>query len=203
PPPQPWDATEAARKALSCVYRTGQRYGAGHLIDVLRGELTDKVIERNHQDITTFGIGSELDEKRWRTIFRQLVAREFIAVDHERYNALRLTDAARPLLRGEAEFHLRLERERSRGRAKRRSAAATDIPAGIPTTLFDRLRSWRFATAKERNVPAYVVFPDATLREIAINRPHTLAELAGISGVGDRKLEQYGAAILELVAEAG
>src|SRR5690606_19429326 len=138
-PPQTWDATEAARKALSCVYRTGQRYGAGHLIDVLRGELTDKVIERNHQDITTFGIGSELDEKRWRTIFRQLVAREYIAVDHERYNALRLTDAARPLLRGEAEFHLRLERERSRGRAKRRSAAATDIPAGIPTTLFDRL----------------------------------------------------------------
>jgi len=169
---------------------------------VLRGELTEKVIERQHQDITTFGIGSDLDEKRWRTIFRQLVAREFVAVDHERYNALRLTDAARPLLRGEAEFHLRLERERSRGRAKRRSAAVTDIPAGIPTTLFDRLRAWRFATAKERNVPAYVVFPDATLREIAIKRPRTLSELAAISGVGDRKLEHYGTAILEMVAQA-
>ncbi len=202
-PPQTWDATEAARKALSCVYRTGQRYGAGHLIDVLRGELTDKVIERKHQDITTFGIGSDLDEKRWRTIFRQLVARELVAVDHERYNALRLTDAARPLLRGEAEFHLRLERERSRSRAKRRSAAALEIPDGIPTTLFDRLRAWRFATARERNVPAYVVFQDATLREIAITRPQTLAELGRISGVGDRKLEHYGAAILELVAEAG
>ena len=201
-PPQTWDATEAARKALSCVWRTGQRYGAGHLIDVLRGELTDKVIERHHQDITTFGIGSELDEKRWRTVFRQLVARELVAVDHERYNALRLTDAARPLLRGEAEFHLRLEPERSRSRAKRRGSTPTDIPAGIPTTLFDRLRAWRFATAKERNVPAYVVFPDATLREIAIKRPRTLSELAAISGVGDRKLEHYGTAILEMVAQA-
>jgi ATP-dependent DNA helicase RecQ len=202
-PPQTWDATEAARKALSCVYRTGQRFGAGHLIDVLRGELTEKVIERGHQDITTFGIGSEFDEKRWRTVFRQLVARELVAVDHERYNALRLTDAARPLLRGEAEFHLRLERERSRSRVKRRSAAALEIPDGIPTTLFDRLRAWRFATARERNVPAYVVFQDATLREIAIARPHTLAALAGISGVGDRKLEAYGEAILQIVADAG
>src|SRR5690606_16638608 len=199
-PPQTWDATEAARKALSCVYRTGQRYGAGHLIDVLRGELTDKVIERGHQDITTFGIGSELDEKRWRTVFRQLVARELVAVDHERYNALRLTDAARPLLRGDAEFHLRLERERSKGRARRRTAAALDIPGGVPTTLFDRLRAWRVATAKERNVPAYVVFQDATLREIAIARPQSRAELGGISGIGDRKLEAYGEAILEIVA---
>jgi len=202
-PPQTWDATDAARKALSCVYRTGQRYGAGHLIDVLRGELTEKVIERGHQDISTFGIGSDLDDKRWRTLFRQLVARELVAVDHERYNALRLTDAARPLLRGEAEFHLRLERERSRGRSKRKSAAHLEIPDGIPTTLFDRLRAWRFTTAKERNVPAYVVFQDATLREIAIARPRTLAELASISGVGDRKLEAYGAAILEIVTEAG
>ena len=200
-PPQTWDATEAARKALSCVYRTGQRYGAGHLIDVLRGELTDKVIERNHQDITTFGIGSDLDEKRWRTIFRQLVARELVAVDHERYNALRLTDTARPLLRGEAEFHLRLETERSRSRGKRRSAASIDIPGGIPTTLFDRLRAWRASQAKERNVPAYVIFHDATLREIAIARPGSIAELAGVSGIGDRKLEAYGAAILEVIAE--
>jgi ATP-dependent DNA helicase RecQ len=199
-PPQTWDATEAARKALSCVYRTGQRYGAGHLIDVLRGELTDKVVERGHQDITTFGIGSELDEKRWRTVFRQLVARELVAVDHERYNALRLTDAARPLLRGEAEFHLRLERERGKSRSKRRNAPL-DIPDGIPTTLFDRLRAWRFATAKERNVPAYVVFQDATLREIAIARPQTLSELASISGIGDRKLEAYGEAILALTQE--
>ena len=200
-PPQTWDATEAARKALSCVYRTGQRYGAGHLIDVLRGERTEKVIERQHEGLSTFGIGSDLDEKRWRTVFRQLIARELVAVDHERYNALTLTDLARPLLRGEAEFHLRLEPERSRSRGKRRSAPL-DIPGGIPTTLFDRLRVWRAETAKERNVPAYVIFHDATLREIAIARPTSVAELAGVSGIGDRKLEAYGEAIVALVATA-
>ena len=199
-PPQTWDATEAARKALSCVYRTGQRYGAGHLIDVLRGENTDKVRERGHDAISTFGIGAELDEKGWRTVFRQLVARELLAVDHERYNALMLTDHARPLLRGDARFHLRVERERPRTRAKRRSSGSLDIPGGIPTTLFDRLRAWRAEQAKERNVPAYVIFHDATLREIAIARPRSVPDLAGISGIGDRKLEAYGEAILEVVA---
>jgi len=136
-------------------------------------------------------------------VFRQLVARELVAVDHERYNALRLTDAARPLLRGETGFHLRLERERSRSRSRRRAATPMDIPGGIPTTLFDRLRAWRAATAKERNVPAYVVFQDATLREIAIARPRSQAELAGISGIGDRKREAYGDAILAIVATTG
>ncbi|WP_246262033.1 DNA helicase RecQ [Azoarcus taiwanensis] len=200
-PPQTWDATEAARKALSCVYRTGQRYGAGHLIDVLRGELTEKVVERAHEQLSTFGIGAELDEKRWRTVFRQLVARELLAVDHERYNALTLTEHARPLLRGEAEFMLRVESERSRSRGKRRSAARLEIPGGIPTTLFDRLRAWRTETARERNVPAYVILNDATLREIAIHRPETLSALSGINGIGDRKLEAYGEAILRLVEE--
>jgi len=198
-PPKTWDATDAARKALSCVYRTGQRYGAGHLIDVLRGTSTEKVVERGHAGISTFGIGADLDEKRWRTVFRQLVARELVAVDHERYNALTLTDNARPVLRGEAEVHLRLEPERSRGRNKRRSTTILDIPGGIPTTLFDRLRAWRAALAKERSVPAYVIFNDATLREIAIARPVGVEQLATISGIGDRKLEAYGTEILEIV----
>ncbi|HRP95813.1 MAG TPA: DNA helicase RecQ [Rhodocyclaceae bacterium] len=196
-PPQTWDATEAARKALSCVYRTGQRYGAGHLIDVLRGELTDKVRERGHDRLTTFGIGADLDEKRWRTVFRQLVAREFVSVDFERYNALALTDQARPLLRGEQDFLLRMPRERSR--RERRRSTPLDIPGGVPTTLFDRLRAWRAATAKARNVPAYVIFHDATLREIAIARPTSLTELAGVSGIGDRKLDAYGEEIVGLV----
>ena len=200
-PPQTWDATEAARKALSCIYRTGQRYGASHLIDVLRGERTEKVLERSHEALSTFGIGSDIDEKRWRTVFRQLVARDLVAVDAERYNALRLTDRARPLLRGEAEFHLRLEVARGRNRAKRKSAGALEIPGGIPTTLFDRLRAWRAAIARARNVPAYVVFQDATLREIAIARPHSVEALAGITGVGDRKLEAYGADIVGIVVE--
>ena len=201
-PPQTWDATDAARKALSCVYRTGQRYGAGHLIDVLRGESTEKVVERGHAGISTFGIGSDLDEKRWRTVFRQLVARELVAVDHERYNALTLTDLARPLLRGEAEFLLRVSTEKTRSRS-RRSAARLDIPGGIPTTVFDSLRAWRAALAKERNVPAYVIFHDATLREIALARPDSMAALGGITGIGDRKLEAYGEDILRVVSETG
>nr|MBL8456978.1 DNA helicase RecQ [Zoogloeaceae bacterium] len=201
-PPQTWDATDAARKALSCVYRTGQRFGAGHLIDVLRGEVTDKVGERGHDRISTFGIGADLDKKRWQAVFRQLIAREFVAVDAERYNALALTDLARPLLRGEAAFHLRLSPERGGKQARRRGNSSTiDIPGGLPTTLFDRLRAWRATTARERNVPAYVIFHDATLREITLARPTTLAELGGISGIGDRKLDAYGAEILKVVAE--
>ncbi len=199
-PPRTWDASEAARKALSCVFRTGQRYGAGHLIDVLRGDTTEKILERGHDKVSTFGIGAELDEKQWRTVFRQLVSREYVAVDHERYGALALTDLARPLLRGETDFLLRVAPEREKRRARR--TAHIDIPGGIPTTLFDRLRAWRAETAKARNVPAYVIFHDATLREIALTRPAGRDELARISGIGDRKLEAYGDAILDITAQA-
>ncbi|MDR1424732.1 MAG: DNA helicase RecQ [Azoarcus sp.] len=198
-PPQAWDATEAARKALSCIYRTGQRFGAGHLIDVLRGELTDKVRDRGHERLSTFGIGNDLDEKRWRAVFRQLIAHDFISVDHERYNALALTEAARPLLRGEVDFLIRLPPERPRKSRTRRKTASHDIPGGMPTALFDRLRAWRASTAQERNVPAYVIFHDATLRDIAIARPGTPDDLRKISGIGDRKLEAYGKEILEIV----
>jgi len=199
-PPRTWDATEAARKALSCVYRTGQRFGAGHLIDVLRGERTEKVEEWGHHAVSTFGIGAELDEKTWRTLFRQLVARGLLTVDHDRHNALVLTDEARPLLRGEAGFELRITPERKRARSARRRMP--EIPDGVPQTLFDRLRAWRMETARERNVPAYVIFQDTTLREIAIARPASIAELGAISGIGDRKLEAYGSAILDIVATA-
>ncbi|MDR2261310.1 MAG: DNA helicase RecQ [Azoarcus sp.] len=202
-PPRTWDATEAARKALSCVYRSGQRYGAGHLIAVLRGEMTDKVKERGHERLSTFGIGSDLDEKHWRMVFRQLIAREFIHVDHERYNALALTEAARPLLRGETGFLLRLPPEKTRKGKSRRSASLQDIPGGVPTTLFERLRAWRIATAQAHNTAAYVIFHDATLRDIAITRPTTLDDLRKISGIGDRKLEAYGKEIIGIVADCG
>ncbi|MDR3213341.1 MAG: DNA helicase RecQ [Azoarcus sp.] len=202
-PPQSWNATEAARKALSCVYRTGQRYGAGHLIDVLRGELTDKVRDRGHESLSTFGIGNDLDEKRWRMVFRQLIAHEFISVDHERYNALALTDAARPLLRGEVDFLIRVAPEQARKARTRHKATTHDIPGGVPTTLFDRLRAWRAATAQTRNVPAYVILHDATLRDIAIARPGASGDLRQISGIGDHKLEAYGKEILEIVAACG
>jgi len=201
-PPQTWDATDAARKALSCVYRTGQRYGAGHLIDVLRGDLTEKVALRGHEKLSTFGIGAELDDKHWRMVFRQLVAHEYVKIDHERYNALALTEAARPLLRGEIEFMVRIPREKTR-KSRRQKLVSAELPGGIPTTLFDRLRAWRAATAGERNVPAYVIFHDATLRDIAIARPTTTEALRTISGIGDRKLEAYGEEILNIVAECG
>ncbi|NMF96788.1 DNA helicase RecQ [Aromatoleum toluolicum] len=197
-PPSTWDATDAARKALSGVFRTGQRFGAGHVIDVLRGELTDKVRDWEHDKVSTFGIGADVDEKTWRTLFRQLVARGLLAVDHDRHNALTLTDLARPLLRGESEFALRLAPEKRR--TKRTRSTRMEILDGVPLTLFDRLRAWRAATARERNVPAYVIFHDATLREIALARPASIEELAHISGIGDRKLEAYGASIITEIA---
>jgi ATP-dependent DNA helicase RecQ len=197
-PPRTWDATDAARKALSGVFRTGQRFGAGHVIDVLRGELTDKVRDWQHEKVSTFGIGAEFDEKTWRTLFRQLVARGLLAVDHDRHNSLTLTDLARPLLRGESGFALRLAPEKRR--SKRTRSTRMEILDGVPLTLFDRLRAWRAAMARERNVPAYVIFHDATLREIALARPSSLAELGRISGIGDRKLEAYGAAIIAEIA---
>ena len=204
-PPQTWDATVAARKALSCVYRTGQRYGAGHLIDVLRGEFTDKVQEKGHESLSTFGIGSDLDEKHWRMVFRQLVAHDFVSVDHERYNALALTESARPLLRGEASLLVRLPPEKLHSPKRQRKSAMRErsIPGGVPTTLFDRLRAWRASTAQARNVPAYVIFHDATLRDIAIARPATQDELRQITGIGEHKLEAYGKEILEIVAACG
>lgn len=203
-PPQTWDATEAARKALSCVFRTGQRYGAGHLINVLRGELTDKVRERGHENLSTFGIGSDLDEKHWHMVFRQLAAYDFVCVDHERYNALALTESARPLLRGETSLLVRLPPEKTRRpKRQRKGSSLGDIPGGLPTTLFERLRAWRASAAQTRSVPAYVIFHDTTLRDIAISRPTTQNDLRQITGIGERKLQAYATEILEIVAACG
>jgi ATP-dependent DNA helicase RecQ len=196
-PPHTWDGSEPARKALSCAFRTGQRFGAGHLIDVLRGETTDKMLERGHDKVSTFGIGADLDEKAWKAVFRQLVARGMLAVDHERFGALTLTDLARPVLRGQANFLLRQPTAKRRLKAGRGQIVAT----GAEAALFERLRAWRSETARARNVPAYVIFHDATLREIAVRAPTNLAELAGISGVGDHKLEAYGEALLAVLAK--
>ena len=195
-PPHTWDAADAARKALSCAYRTGQRYGAGHLIDVLRGEATEKILERGHDRVSTFGIGGDLDEKAWKAVFRQLVARGMLAVDHDRFGALVLTDLARPILRGEADFMLRQPTTKKRLKAGRGQIIAT----GAEAELFERLRTWRSETARARNVPAYVIFHDATLRDIAARAPTSLAELGRVSGVGDRKLEAYGEALLAVLA---
>ena len=203
-PPQVQDATEAAKKALSCVFRTGSRFGAGHVVDVLLGKTTDKVREWQHDQVSTFGIGTEMDDKGWRGLIRQLVACGALAVDHQRYGALTLTEAARPLLRGETRFTLRIapapagKNRRAEGSRKLREWPEA---SGAEARILERLRSWRAATARERNVPAYVIFHDATLRDIAHQRPRSIQDLATISGVGDRKLDAYGEDILTLLAE--
>ena len=203
-PPQVRDATESARKALSCVFRTGSRFGAGHIVDVLTGKATDKVKEWQHDQVSTFGIGTELDDKGWRTLIRQLVAHGALAVDHDRYGALTLTESARPLLRGEAAFTMRLEApapKKGRNVGSARKAADWPEATGAEAELLNHLRAWRASTAKERNVPAYVIFHDATLRDIARSKPDSIEALGTISGVGDRKLEAYGEEIIGLIAE--
>ncbi|TVO55993.1 DNA helicase RecQ [Denitromonas halophila] len=195
-PPKTLDVTDAARKALSCVYRTDQRYGAAYLVDVLRGETTDKVRERGHASLTTFGIGADVDDKLWRSVFRQLVARGFLAVDHDRFGALMLTETARPLLKGEAAFEIRQPVKKTK---RLKAGRGRIVPTGAEAELYERLREWRADTARERNVPAYVIFHDATLLEIANRKPGSLAELGAVSGIGDRKLDAYGPALLELL----
>jgi ATP-dependent DNA helicase RecQ len=195
------DATVDAQKAMSCVFRTGQRFGVVHLIDVLLGRDTDKVRQHGHQQLPTFGVGKDLDERRWRSVFRQLVATGLLDVDIDGYGALRLTEAARPVLRGEAVVHLRVDPEaRARG-GRTRGRGAPAAPADAATDgLFQRLRAWRAARAREQGVPPYVIFHDATLRAIAEARPCDLDALAGIAGIGRSKLERYGEALLAAVA---
>ena len=198
-PPQVWDGTVAAQKALSCVYRTGQRFGAVHLIDVLLGKETERVLQWGHRELSTFGIGTELDDKVWRTVFRQLVAQGLLAVDHAGHGALKLTEASRAVLSGGQTVHLRqLQAGKPKAAAKRSTAGAAGFDPAAER-LWQRLREWRAAIAKEHGLPAYVVFHDATLAELARSRPQTEAALAQISGVGTRKLERYGAALLELL----
>ena len=207
-PPQTWDATEAARKALSCVYRTGQRFGAAHLIDVLRGADTAKVRQFGHDAVSTYGIGGELDATQWRGVFRQLVAARLLDTDLDAHGALRLTPAATPLLRGERTLLLRAEpprRERKRTRARedtRATAPAIELPADA-AARFTALRQWRAAIAREQNVPAYVIFHDATLRSIALEQPRDLDALAAIAGVGAGKLERYGREVIATLGGIG
>ena len=209
-PPERWDATEAARKALSCVYRfrqhSGIGYGAGHLIDVLRGKSTEKTRERGHEQLSTFGIGADLNEAQWRGVVRQLIALGHLASEGE-YNTLALTESARAVLRGEVRIELREPREpapkgrgsRSRATPKVPRAAAVLDEAG--QARFAALKAWRSEVAKEHNLPAYIVFNDATLAQMASESPDSLSALAGISGVGAKKLEAYGRQILRVLEE--
>jgi ATP-dependent DNA helicase RecQ len=193
-PPQTWDATTAAQKALSCVHRTGQRFGMNYLIDVLLGKDSERIRDLGHDTLTTFGIGQELGANEWRAVFRQLVARGYLFADHEAFGGLRLTDRCRPLLRGEET--LQLARQTAPVKREKKSRGSVAV-SGDP--LFEALRQRRRELAQKQGVPPYVVFHDSTLAAMAAERPQTLHEFAGLPGVGERKLETYGSAFLEVI----
>jgi ATP-dependent DNA helicase RecQ len=202
-PPRVWDGTEAAQKALSCVYRTGQRFGAGHLIDILRGNATERVQRFRHDELKTYNVGADLTDKQWRAVFRQLIALGFLEADAESYGAFKLTDAARGVLMGKISVSFREAVERPRQRERSRKAAfgsSMRSPASGP--LLDALREWRHATARQHGVPAFVIFHDSTLEAIAATQPQTLGDLRGISGIGAKKLERYGEALLTITRES-
>jgi ATP-dependent DNA helicase RecQ len=215
-PPATWDATEAARMALSTVYRfrqhSGLSFGAGHLIDVLRGKVTDKTTQHGHGSLSTFGIGAQWSEQQWRGVIRQLLSLGHLQSEGE-YTTLVLTDSARAVLKGEVPIVLREAREQPRGAAGRTkrvrteggrstSPAAAALQAKLDEPAKERLaalRAWRSEVAREHNLPAYIVFNDATLAQMALQAPSSLDELSGISGVGAKKLEAYGREILRVL----
>jgi ATP-dependent DNA helicase RecQ len=194
--PETWDATEAARKALSAIYRTGQRFGAVHLIDVLRGKATERVSQWDHDKLAVFGIGADLDEGTWRNVFRQLVALGYARPDHDAFGALRLTEASRPVLKGEQAVEMRRPSIRKK-KVRQRPQTTSDDP------LLARLKAWRTEQARSQSVPPYVVFHDATLSAIAAVQPRDLGGLSTIPGIGARKLERYGPSLLELLNSPG
>jgi ATP-dependent DNA helicase RecQ len=205
-PPRVRDGKILAQKMLSCVYRTGQRFGAMHLIDVLVGRLTDRVKQFGHERLSVFGVGRELNEKQWRAVLRQLVAMGHLRADSEAFGALKLTESARGVLRGETEVMLREQPEGARNRAIRAKSRRGELvasPAGQGKTanpaLHAALRAWRAEVARARSVPAYVVLHDSTIDGIAAVRPTTLDALRGIAGIGDKKLEHYGEELIALV----
>ncbi len=202
-PADSWDATQAARKALSCVYRTGQRFGAVHLIDVLRGGEGERLRQFGHDKLSTYGIGADLDVKIWRGVFRQLVAAGLLEIDAEGFGGLRLTDASRAVLTGAQSVTLRKELPAKKSR-DRDDGPRTGVPVQAHDLhLFRALRDLRARLAKEQNVPAYVIFHDSTLRNIAERRPDSLGELSQVGGIGGAKLERYGSDVLEVIREQG
>ncbi|MCL6688416.1 DNA helicase RecQ [Pseudomonas sp. R3.Fl] len=199
-----WDATEPARQALSAIYRSGQRYGVGHLVDILLGKETEKVRSVGHQHLAVFGIGKARGEEEWRTLFRQLVARGFADVDVDGFNGLRLTEACRPLLRGEETLALRRDPkpQRSKSPSSGGASPASQLVRQEEREMWEALRTLRRKLAQEHSVPPYVIFPDATLLEMLRSQPTTLTAMAQVSGVGARKLERYGQAFLDVLTES-
>jgi len=204
-PVDTWEATHAAQMALSCVYRTGQRFGVAHLIDVLLGKETAKIEQFRHNQLSTWGIGNDFTKQQWSSVYRQLVAAGFINVDMEAYGGLKLTEAARPVLRGEQAVWLRRDAapaKRKASKAERGSRLREAFEGASDDPLWQALKARRLELAREQGVPPYVIFHDSTLLEIREHKPHTLDEMAQLSGVGQAKLAKYGDAFLQVVAEA-
>jgi ATP-dependent DNA helicase RecQ len=207
-PPTVRDGKVIAQKLLSCAYRTGQRFGAMHLIDVLIGRTTDRVKQFGHDRLSVFGIGRDLGEKQWRAALRQLMAMGHLRSDSDAFGAIKLTETARGVLKGETEVLLREAAPGSRNRASRSKSRRGDL-APLPASqggardpaLVAALRAWRADVARQRGVPAYVVLHDSTIDGIAAARPATLDQLRGIAGIGDKKLEHYGEELIALVRQ--
>ncbi|WP_343728299.1 DNA helicase RecQ [Duganella sp.] len=201
-PPVSFDGTVPVQKLLSAVYRVDQRFAAGHVIDVLRGQETERIKTWHHDSLSVFGIGADRSEQEWRAILRQVIALGLLTVDHEQFSSLKLTDAARPVLKGGQKVQLRQYQKPVKQKPSRaaKGYVESDLSAH-EQKIFDRLRSWRMGTAREHNVAAYIIFNDATLREIAKARPTALDDLRGISGVGEKKLASYGDEIVNLINE--
>lgn len=197
-PPQTYDGTVLAQKALSCIYRTGQRFGVGYLIDVLRGSDNDRVQSNGHQQLSVYGIGQDTAVGKWQSVFRQLISHGFAAVDHERFGALRLSESSRALLRGEQQVHFRVDIPAAATRSKSKARAKHWID-DQDQPLWEALRAKRRELADEHDVPPYVIFHDATLLAMLEQKPRDMSEMAKISGVGQHKLESYGEAFLEVV----
>ena len=204
-PPEVWDATVAVQKGLSAALRCGQNFGAGYLIDILTGKLTDRIRQYGHDALPTFGVGKDIGENQWRSVFRQMVATHLLHTNTARHGVLEITPAGRAALKGETAIHFRRPAAKaektSGGRAARNKAELDE--AGINPTVFEALRSCRKDLAAAQNVPAYVIFHDSTLKQMALLKPRNLSELEAIDGVGAAKLAKYGAAFLAAVREAG
>ncbi len=207
-PPEEWDGTDAARKLMSCILRcqqaTGFSFGAQHVIDILRGKSTAKVEQFGHEKLSTFGIGADLDVTQWRSVLRQLVMLRLIRVDYERFNTLRLTEGSREVLRGERQLRLRrpakaAPKQRTERQLVDKSRVRAEV-AAVDELVYEALRTWRREVSKQHGVPAYTVFHDATLRELASVRPQSLVQLRAISGIGATKLERYGEALLTILS---
>src|SRR5581483_4116783 len=199
-PREAWDATTAARKLLSAILRTGQRFGISHVTDVLRGNETEKVIHYGHNNLPTFGVGQDMGVPAWRSIAQQMTALGYLKVEGDGFNVLTVDETARPILKGERTLMLRQVPDRAT-RRRRKDGTVAASPGGLDPRLWEALRARRRELATAQNVPTYVIFHDATLAEIGRRKPKSLSDFLDIPGIGERKLERYGADFMEVIAE--